>query len=70
MIRIVVAELFELIYRTIIYIQNLHGIIIENREQFAVDIAQEVLLVLEDQMRSPTHRNILQNTVGTQTSET
>ena len=62
MLRVNPVELIELIYRTILMIARISGIIIEKKEErLAIDVAQEVILELTDQ------RWVAYNRVATQT---
>ena len=68
-ITMVLSELLDVIYRTIIFLINARDIWIENPEQFAVDVSYEVLLRVGDREMARRHQNCMVNSVATQTRE-
>ncbi|MCG7868579.1 MAG: hypothetical protein JAY74_19695, partial [Candidatus Thiodiazotropha taylori] len=67
MLRVNTAELIEVIYRTIITVARIGGIIVEGEERFAVDVAQEVVLELNSRAAATDQRRVAYNSVATQT---
>ena len=65
----VLSELLDIIYRTIMFLINARDIWIENSEQFAVDVVYEVLLVVGDTEMARRYQNCMAKSVATQTGE-
>lgn len=69
MIQINIAELFDMVYRIVMYIINVRGIWIDVRpEEFAGEVAQEVMMCCIDRDRGRQLQNVRHRSVGTQTS--
>ena len=69
MIRINTAELFDMVYRIVIYVIHVRGLWIDIRpEEFAGEVAQEILTCCVDRDRGRQLQNVNYRSVGTQTT--